>query len=177
MAVVRSGHSNDVDMSDTELAVTVLCGAAIIVGIFGTVVPFVPGLLLSWGGVLVWAILADRGPDKWIVFGIVTVLALLGTLLKYLLPGRRMRRGGVPMPILIAGAALGIVGFFVVPIVGLFLGFVLGVFLAELVRLRDASLAWPSTWKAMKAVGMSMVIEIFAGLCILATWVGGLLLT
>lgn len=164
-------------MTDTELAVTVLCGAAIIVGIFGTVIPFVPGLALSWGGVLVWAVVADRGPDKWIVFAIVTVLAVLGTLFKYLLPGRHMQRSGVPTLTLVAGALLGIVGFFVVPIVGLFLGFVLGVFLAELARLHNAKLAWPSTWKAMKAVGMSMVIEIFAGLCILVSWVGGLLLT
>jgi uncharacterized protein YqgC (DUF456 family) len=163
-------------MTDTELAATVLCGAAIVVGIFGAVIPFVPGLALSWGGVLLWAVLTDRGTSKWIVLGVVTVLALLATLLKYLLPGRQMKRAGVPVPTLVAGGLLGIVGFFVLPVVGLFLGFVLGVFLAELARLRDARLAWPSTWKAMKAVGMSMLIEIFAGLCILVTWVGGLLL-
>jgi uncharacterized protein len=164
-------------MNDTELAVTVLCGAAVVVGIFGTVIPFVPGLVLSWCGVLIWTIFADRGADKWIVLLVVTVIALLGSVFKYLLPGRRMKRDGVGTLTLLAGGVLGIVGFFVVPVVGLFLGFVLGVFLAELARLKRAQLAWPSTWKAMKAVGLSMLIEIFAGLCIFVTWVGGLYLT
>jgi len=163
-------------MTDTNTALTIACAIAIAVGIFGTVLPFVPGLLLSWGGVLLWAIFADGGPGKWLVFGVVTVLALLGTAMKYLLPGRKLQREGVPTGSLLAGGLLGIVGFFVVPVVGLFLGFVLGVFLAEVTRLKSSRLAWPSTWRAIKAVGFSMMIEIFAGMCILAVWVAGLFL-
>jgi uncharacterized protein YqgC (DUF456 family) len=163
-------------MSDINGAVTVIAGVAIVVGIFGTVLPFVPGLILSWGGVVLWALFGAEGNGRWVVLAVATVLALAGGLLKFLVPGRRMKRSGVPLLSLVAGSVVGVVGFFVVPIVGLFLGFVLGVFLAELARLRDAGQAWPSTWAAMKAVGLSMLIEIFFGLCILATWVGGLLL-
>jgi uncharacterized protein YqgC (DUF456 family) len=163
-------------MTDTNLAVTIIAGIAIVVGIFGTVLPFIPGLVLSWLGVLVWAIFADGGSGKWLVLGITTVLAVLGTVLKYVLPGRKMKRDGVPTLTLVAGGILAIVGFFVVPVVGLFLGFVLGVFLAEWARLASAGLAWPSTWRAVKAVGMSALIEIFAGLCILLTWVWGVVL-
>jgi len=163
-------------MTDTDTAVTFIAAIAIVVGIFGTVIPFVPGLVLSWLGVLGWAIFADAGAGKWLVLGIATVLALLGTVLKYLLPGRKMKRDGVSTLTLVAGGVLAIIGFFVVPIVGLFLGFVLGVFLRELALLNSASLAWPSTWKAVKAVGLSMLIEIFAGLCILLTWIAGVIL-
>jgi uncharacterized protein len=163
-------------MTDTNTAATILAGIAIVVGIFGTVIPFVPGLVLSWLGVLGWAIFADGGAGKWLVFGVATVLALLGTVLKYLLPGRTMKRDGVSTSTLVAGGTLAIIGFFVVPIVGLFLGFVLGVFLRELARSNNVRLAWPSTWKAVKAVGLSMLIEIFAGLCILLVWIGGVIL-
>jgi uncharacterized protein YqgC (DUF456 family) len=163
-------------MTDTNLAVTIIAGIAIVVGIFGTVLPFVPGLLLSWLGVLAWAVFADGGSGKWLVLGIATVLAVLGTVLKYVLPGRRMKRDGVPTLTLAAGGILAIVGFFAVPVVGLFLGFVLGVFLAEWARLGGTGLAWPSTWRAVKAVGMSALIEIFAGLCILLTWIWGVVL-
>jgi len=128
------------------------CGAAIVIGIFGTIIPNVPGLLLSWAGVLVWALFA--------------------TVLKYVLPGRHLAKSGVPTRTIVFGSLLGIVGFFVVPVVGLFLGFVLGVFLAESARLRGAGPAWPSTWKAIKAVGFSMMIEIGTGLIILVSWVG-----
>ena len=48
----------------------------------------------------------------------------------------------------------------------------LGVFLAESARLRGAGPAWPSTWKAIKAVGLSILIEVGTGLIILVSWVG-----
>ncbi len=164
------------DLTDTNTALTVVSGIAIVVGIFGTVVPFVPGLLLSWAGVLLWALFADGGAGKWLVFGVVTVLAVLGTVLKYVLPGRKLQREGVPNKSLVFGGLLAIIGFFVVPVVGLFLGFVLGVFLGELNRVKSSRLAWPSTWRSIKAVGFSMMVEIFAGLCILGVWIAGLLL-
>ena len=148
------------------------CGAAIVIGIFGTIIPNVPGLLLSWAGVLVWALFTDAGQAKWWVLGLATVLALFATVLKYVLPGRHLAKSGVPTRTIVFGSLLGIVGFFVVPVVGLFLGFVLGVFLAESARLRGAGPAWPSTWKAIKAVGFSMMIEIGTGLIILVSWVG-----
>ena len=59
---------------------------------------------------------------------------------------------------------LGIVGFFVIPVVGLFLGFVLGIYLAELSRLKESALAWPSTRRALGAVGWSILIELVTGL-------------
>ena len=161
-------------MSSNDAVVTVIAGIAIVVGIFGTVIPFLPGLALSWLGVLVWAIFGGAGPGRWVVLGIATILAAAGIAMKYLVPGRRMKRAGVPTWSLLAGGLLGIVGFFVVPVVGLFLGFVLGVFLAELARLKTPKLAWPSTWSAMKAVGLSMLIEIGAALFILVVWVVGL---
>lgn len=164
------------DWTDTNTVVTVACGIAIVVGIFGTVVPYVPGVLLCWIGVLGWAIFGDGGPGKWVAFGIVTLLALLGTLLKYLLPGRRLKQQGVPNLTLFLGGALAIVGFFVVPVIGLFLGFVLGVYLGELARLKSNRLAWPATWRSIKAVGFSVMIEILAALLILVVWVAAIFL-
>jgi uncharacterized protein YqgC (DUF456 family) len=160
------------DLNDTDTAVIFLTAVAIVIGIFGTFIPFVPGLVLSWGGVVFWAIFSSgAAATRWTVVGIVTVLAIAGTVMKYTIPGRRMARSGVPKLTVAAGGLLGIVGFFVVPVVGLFLGFVLGVFLAEWLRLKNPSAAWPSTWKAVKAVGLSALIEIAIGLLILTTWI------
>jgi uncharacterized protein YqgC (DUF456 family) len=160
-----------VDITDTNTALTVVCAVAIIVGIFGTFIPFVPGLFLSWAAVGIWALFHDGGRAKWIAFGIVTVLAVLGSLLKFVLPGRKMHREGVPKFSLFVGAVAGIIGFFVIPVIGLFICFVLGVFLAELVRLQSAADAWPSTWKGVKAVFLSAVIEIVAGLLIMTVFI------
>jgi len=160
-----------VDITDTNAALTIICAIVIVIGIFGTFIPFVPGLFLSWAAVGVWAVFHDGGRGKWIAFAVATLLAVLGSLMKFVLPGRKMHREGVPGFSLFVGGVVGVIGFFVVPVIGLFLGFVLGVFLAELGRLRSAADAWPSTWKGVKAVGLSMIIEIFAGLLILLTFV------
>ena len=159
------------DISDTNTALSIGCAVVIIVGIFGTFIPFVPGLFLSWLAFGVWALFYEGGRGKWIAFGIVTVLAVLGSLLKFVLPGRKMHREGVPKFSLFVGAVLGIIGFFAIPVIGLFIGFVVGVFLAELTRLKSAGEAWPSTWKGIKAVMFSAMIEICAGLLILATFI------
>jgi uncharacterized protein len=166
-----------VDLTDMDSTVTLLCGLAIAAGVVGVVVPVLPGLLLCWLGVLAWAVFADGGWVKWLVFAVVTGLAAAGTVVKYLWPGRNLKRSGVPNRTLLAGGVLGLVGFFVIPIVGLVLGFVLGVWLAERVRLGDNQRAWPSTVYALKAAGLSMLIELAAALAIAATWGVGLLAT
>ncbi|GAB3584730.1 DUF456 domain-containing protein [Calidifontibacter terrae] len=156
--------------------VTVLAGAMIVVGILGLILPILPGLLLAEAGVLVWA--SHQGSTTaWVIFAITVVIALVGWFLQYKLPNRTMRAAGIPAWSRLAGIALAIVGFFVVPFVGLFIGFVLGVYLAEHVRLRNPAAAWTSTKIAVRAVLSSIGIELAAAVIVSLVWVGGLLLT
>ena len=154
-------------------ALAVVAGLMMLVGLAGTVLPVLPGPLLIVGGVAVWAV--PRGDAVgWWVLGIAVLVTVAGQVAKYLLPGRRLKASGVPTRTLLAGLALGVIGFFVVPVVGLFLGFVLGVWLAELARLPDAATAWRSAREALTAVGWSILIELAAGLVTVAVWIGGL---
>jgi uncharacterized protein len=165
-----------VDLTDSESTITFLAGLAIVVGVFGVIVPVLPGLVLCWLGVFLWAAFTEHRAGKWVVLALVTLIAAAGIVVKYLWPGRNLRRGGVPNRSLFAGGLLGLVGFFVIPVVGLVIGFVLGVWLAERVRLGDARRAWPSTKHALKAAGLAMLIELGAGLSILVVWLAGLAL-
>jgi uncharacterized protein YqgC (DUF456 family) len=165
-----------VDLSDTDATITLVSGIAIAAGIIGVIIPLLPGLLLCWCGVLFWAIFGDGGWGKWLVFAIATVIAVNGTLIKYMWPGRSLKRNGVPNTSLLVGGVVGLVGFFVIPIVGLVVGFVFGLWLAERARLGDSRLAWPSTKQALKAVGLAVLIELGAALAIAATWGLGLVL-
>jgi uncharacterized protein YqgC (DUF456 family) len=153
---------------------TTLAGLIMLIGLAGVVVPFLPGLALVWGGVLLWAVLR-HDPLAWATLAVATALLAAGTIAKYLLPGRRLREAGVPWSSLFLGGVLGVVGFFVIPVVGAVLGFVLGVYLAERVRVGGPA-AWPATRRALGAVGWSMAIELTAGLLIIATWAGALVL-
>ncbi|GAA0511093.1 membrane protein [Paractinoplanes deccanensis] len=164
------------DLTDTHGVITLVAGIAIAVGVVGVVIPVLPGLLLSWAGVLLWALLGSDSAGRWVVLAVATLVALLGAAVKYLLPGKRLKRVGVPNSALLAGGVLGVIGFFVIPVVGLVIGFVLGIYLVELSRLGHER-AWPSTKHALAAAGMAMLIEFTTALAVAVTWVFGLLLT
>lgn len=155
----------------------ILVGLAIALGLVGIVVAAIPGLILVWGAVAVWAFV-EKTPLAWVVLAIATVLTIGGQIVKYTVPGRRLRDAGVPKRALLAGGVLGLIGFFVVPIVGLVLGFVFGVYLAERLRVKDNRQAWGSTKHAIKAAGLSILIEMTAGLLIAGLWlIAALMLT
>ena len=153
----------------------IVVALAIAVGLVGILVPLLPGTMLVGAAVLVWA-LDTGGRTAWSVAALAGVVLLVGALLKYLLPGRRLTEAGVPRRTLWTGAALGVVGFFVIPVVGLLLGFVLGVHLAERARLGGRA-AGPSTVAALRAVGLSIAIEVLAGMLAAAAWLTGVALT
>ena len=162
------------DVTDTQTGIAVISGVIIFIGLLGIVIPVLPGILLCWLGVLVWALFSDGGWFKWMVLGGATVIAMVGVVTKYLWSARSLKRTGVPTRSIIVGGLLGIVGFFVIPVVGLPLGFVLGIWLSEQIRLGDSGLAWRATVQAVKAVGLAILVELSAGLLMAAIWVVGL---
>jgi uncharacterized protein len=147
----------------------VLVALAIAIGLVGIIVPLLPGLLLVYAAILVWAVV-EHTVASWVALGIVTVVVGAATAIKYLWPVRRMRDADVPTSTLLVGAVLGIVGFFVIPVLGLALGFVVGVYVAELARRRDQRRAWTSTVHAVKGVALSVGVELAGGLAAAVIW-------
>jgi uncharacterized protein len=147
----------------------VIIGLLMAVGLFGIIVPVLPGLLLVWAGVLIWA-LVERSILAWGVLTVATLILVVAQVVKYLLPGRRLQAAGVPLRSIIIGGVLGMIGFFLIPIVGVLIGFIGGIYVAERLRLGPRGRAWDSTVHALKAAGMTIVIELLAGLIIAAGW-------
>lgn len=160
---------------DTLTVTTALTALAITIGLVGTVIPILPGALLVAGAVVVWAVLTG-GTTAWaIAIGAVAIVAA-GQVLKYLIPGKQIKASGVPNWVLLVGALTGVVGFFMIPVVGLVVGFVAGVFVAEALRLRTFTNAWPTTMQAMKSVGWSVLIEFGSALLAAALWASAVVL-
>lgn len=136
--------------------------------------PVLPGPFLVAGAVAVWGVVTG-GTIGWTIAAVAIIVVGLATGGKYLIPAKWMRDGGVPGWVLLIGGVGGILGFFVVPVIGVVLGFIAGVFLAELLRLKSVQQAWPTTWTAMKAAGLSMLIDLAAVLIVTAAWVGALI--
>ncbi len=153
-------------MSDAGLVVV---GLVIAVGIAGVVVPVLPGAVLAWAAIVVWA-LAEGDATAWVVLAVATVAIGAAQVVKVLVPGRRLREAGVPRASILAGVVLAVAGFFLVPVIGLFLGFPLGVYLQERRRLGAHDPAWRSTTQALRAMGLSIAIELAATLVAAGAW-------
>jgi uncharacterized protein YqgC (DUF456 family) len=154
----------------------VLVAVVIAVGLVGILVPLLPGSVLVFAAIAVWAFM-EKTTVAWVTLGVATAILAAALLVKYLWPARRMKRADVGTWSLLAGGVLGIVGFFVVPVLGLVLGFVLGVYLAELALRHDQRLAWASTVHAIKGVALSVGVELAGALLATGVWVAGVLLT
>jgi uncharacterized protein YqgC (DUF456 family) len=158
-------------VSLTEVAVAI----TIAVGLVGILVPILPGTLLVLAAILVWA--AEVGsPTAWGVAAAAGVLLAVGTVVKYALPGRHLAGSGIPASTQWIGALGAVIGFFVVPVVGILLGFVVGVYAAEHRRV-GSRLAWPSTRTALRAVGLSILIELTAAVLAAMVWAAGVVAT
>jgi len=152
----------------------VLVGLAIAVGIAGVLLPVLPGALLVWAAILVWAF-AVGSTTGWAAFAVATLLIGGGQLVKYLVPGRRLRDAGVPRQSIVAGLLAAGLGFFLVPVVGFFVGFPIGVYVEERRRLTGHESAWLSTRHALRAMGLSIAIELASAVLAAGVWLAAVL--
>lgn len=154
----------------------VVVGLVIALGLVGIVVQVLPGSILVLGAVLVWAVVTGGAP-AWTVLAVAAIAVVGANIWKYFLAARHLTKADVPSSTLWWGGLAGVIGFFVIPVVGLFVGFPLGVFLAEYARRREARPAWTATVVAIKATGLTILVELAGGLIATGAWGVGLVLT
>ncbi|WP_066582426.1 DUF456 family protein [Cellulomonas timonensis] len=122
----------------------------IAVGLVGVVVQVLPGSVLVLAAVGVWAAFTGGAVRDW---------------------------AGVPGSTLVWGGIAGVVGFFVVPVVGLPLGFVGGVYATQRVRDGDHATAWAATRAAVRATGITILVELAGALLATAAWAVAVVMT
>lgn len=154
----------------------VFVGLAVALGVVGTVLPILPGLLLVWAATVVYGLVEGFGTTGWIAIVLISAIALVGSGLGLVLPHRAAGSSGAARWSVWLAFAVGVVGFFVVPIVGLPLGVVVGLFVAEVTRTKQPELAWQSTLATLKAFGVSTLVQLAAGLLMAAVWLAWVIL-
>lgn len=149
--------------------IAVISALIMLVGLLGIVIPVLPGLFFVWLGVFLWSI-NETSVLGWVVLLGATVLAGLGLLLQFAIPGQRMRRAGVRTTTLVFAVIVAVILGIVIPVVGAFVGFPLGIYVLQRLRQHDHRRAWESTVHALKAVGLNILIELATALLIILTW-------
>ena len=118
----------------------------LLVGILGTFLPVLPGLLLSLCGLLIYKFGTDSSLSMVYIWMFV-FLTILSIILNYVIPARTNRKyGGTRWGSV--GSIIGtILGMFFIPLpFGFLIGMFLGVFVGELLHdAKDKKKAWNST--------------------------------
>lgn len=158
---------------DTSILAALLCALALAVSLAGIVIPVLPGSILGLLALLEWAIFGGAGWGGWLVFAVGGVLFACGMASSAFLTGKRLKERSIPSRSVVIGAVLAIVGMFIVPVVGLVLGFALGLLLSEWQRTGHLQGAAASSWAALKATGVGILIEFGFACAAASVWVIG----
>ena len=151
-----------------------IAGIAIAVGLIGIVVVFLPGLPLETIAVVLWAF-EEGTPVGTIAAVAAVVIAVAVTVLKYQRPGRKLREAGISSALLLLAVVAGLIGFFLIPVVGGPLLFVVAIYFLQRSRV-GADQAGHATRVALRAIALSIGIELAGGFLIAALWLGAVLL-
>ncbi len=137
-----------------DIALWVLAVILIVVGIAGTILPALPGIILVLAGFVLGAWLADCSQVSGAAVGVIAVLALIGWLVDYFSGVLGAKRAGASKEAIIGGLIGTVVGVFT-GLWGLifmpFLGAGIGQYIVDrdMIRARNVGFA---TWLGM-AVG------------------------
>jgi uncharacterized protein len=104
----------------------------VIIGVFGSFMPVLPGPTISWVGILLLYLTKSVENNYWIL-GITLIITIVISVLDYIIPAKGTKKfGGSKFGIW--GTNLGmILGFFFIPLpLGFMIGAFLGAFLGEL---------------------------------------------
>lgn len=141
------------------------------IGLTGTVLPVVPGLVLVWLAGLLYGLGDGFGTVGVVALVVMGALAVAGVVVGTVLPHRRAGAAGAGGSSLALAAVLGVIGFFVVPVVGAPLGAVVGIYAGEQLRTHDRHLAWRATRATLAGFGLGALVQLAAGMLMILVWV------
>jgi uncharacterized protein YqgC (DUF456 family) len=157
-----------------EVLLQTLTLFALLVGLLGLLVPVFPGLVVMWLATLVYALIENAAGRMawidWTLFGLITVLMLVGSVIDNIIIARKMRGQSIPWSSIIVAFLVGIVAsIFFTPLLGL-ASSPLALFGAEYMRLRDRRLAFDSAKAYMIGWGWSFAAVFGIGVLMLVVW-------
>lgn len=151
-------------------AFTVVAFVLLLLGVVGTVVPLVPGAVLSLAGIyLYWWSTGYASPGV-LLLAAFTVVGLAALLLDYFAGALSARAGGASMSTTIAAAVVGVVLFFVAGPLGVLVGVAATVFGVEFYRNRDAAQGAKSALYATVGMLASVVVQFLLTASMLAAF-------
>ncbi len=154
-----------------NITLLVLTGLTMLIGWLSLFIVIVPGLVIMWVGGLAYGLASGFDTTGWIIFAIMTVLMLVGSLIDNVLMGASARQKGASWWSLGAAWLGAIIGTIVLPPIGGLIFALLAIFIAEYFRLKDTKQAFASSTSLATGCGWSVVVRLGIGFIMGVLWV------
>lgn len=146
----------------------------ILLGLAGVIIPLLPGSLLIWLTVALYA-LAERANGLTaidpVTFVVVTLIALITGLSDFWLPLLGAKVSGSSKRALLFGVIGSIIGTFVLPLLGSIAGYAIGILLGEYQKYGDWEKALRAGAGGLAGWGIATLLQLGGGLLILIIFV------
>lgn len=153
-----------------EIIIAIVVGLVMLFGLIGAIIPGIPDIVIIWGAALGYGLLAGWGEYGIWLFGLITLIGLAGLFAEVWVSGTGAKIGGASIRAILAGLALGFVGFLFSGPVGGVIGLLLGTFLSEYIRLQDANKAAQAMFGMGLGCGASLGIKLLLGIVMIGVW-------
>ena len=148
----------------------ILVGITMAAGLLSLLIVIIPGLVIIWAAGLVYGLVIGFDTAGWIIFAIMTVLMIVGSLIDNVLMGASARQKGASwagIGAALAGALLGTLFF--PPIGGIVLALT-ALFAVEYFRVKDWRKALDSTGSLAMGCGWAVVARLAMGAMMIGLW-------
>ncbi len=129
-----------------------LTAAVVMLGVVGTIIPLLPGLLLVWAAAFGWGLLMGFGFGGIVAMVMITAMLVAGIYLSIRIPQKSAAAQGLSIGGTLFGVVLAIIMGVVLPVVGVPIGFVLGVWIVRVLDTGDAPEAFRSALRTTYAL-------------------------
>lgn len=136
-------------------------------GLVGTFIPLVPGVLLMWLTILIYAWGEGFTAVSTSSFILISLIALVTGTSDIWLTLFGAKKGGASMHAMLTGILGAIIGSFVFPIVGTIAGYIGGVLLGEYWRHGDWEIAKKAGLGGLVGFGIASLIQFIGGIFML----------
>ncbi len=153
-----------------KLFVEIVMFSAMLVGLFGLIVPAFPGITVIWAiGLLYGAITGFAGGGVWFLAGL-TLLAVTGWTVDNIFMGAMAREGGAHWRSIAIAVVAGFIGsVFLTPIGGIGVT-ILALYLSELNIRKNKQEAWQAAKSLAIGWGWSFVARFAVGCIMIILW-------
>ncbi len=144
--------------------------AVMTIGLLGLLFPIIPGLVIIWVAALGWGLYAGFGVLGWIMFALITILMIAGSIIDNILMGTKAHESGAPWWVILVALVAGVIGNIFLPIIGGIVAALLALFLVEYARRKDAKKALTSMKGMVIGCGWAILIRFIMGLFMIGFW-------